>query len=318
MEKPASKKLRWYTIRWRFLLWTTVVLISGWYVACARYQHPIGRGPAGPAIAPLAYERSWLTNPVVLLGIGDSMTAGFGASTGHSYFDMLGRNDDTRHPDMRGRDLWHVFPNFRRMNRSVSYTTSAEHLRDQLPKIYKFPPNTTGIVVITTGGNDLIHSYGLAKPRDGAMYGCTVEQTKVWKESFRERLLKILAETKSKFPGGCEIFLANIYDPTDGVGDIEKANIVLPAWPDGMFALTSFNTVIAEVCAADPHVHLVDIHSLFLGHGIHCEDVNHPSYRKEDPGYWYFRNLEDPNDRGYDALRRAFLIEMSKVFASAK
>ncbi len=26
-----------------------------------------------------------------------------------------------------------------------------------------------------------------------------------------------------------------------------------------------------------------------------------------DPYYWFYDNVEDPNDRGYDAIRRAFL-----------
>jgi hypothetical protein len=29
--------------------------------------------------------------------------------------------------------------------------------------------------------------------------------------------------------------------------------------------------------------------------------------------YWYGANLEDPNDRGYDAVRRLFLIETVKA-----
>jgi hypothetical protein len=61
-------------------------------------------------------------------------------------------------------------------------------------------------------------------------------------------------------------------------------------------------------------VHLVDFHAAFLGHGIHCTEHRNENYRKEDPYYWYFDNLEDPNDRGYDAIRRLFLIEMSKVY----
>ena len=31
------------------------------------------------------------------------------------------------------------------------------------------------------------------------------------------------------------------------------------------------------------------------------------------PHYWYAENLEDPNVRGYDAIRRLFLIEIAKV-----
>jgi len=35
------------------------------------------------------------------------------------------------------------------------------------------------------------------------------------------------------------------------------------------------------------------------------------NYDWHDPHYWYFENIEDPNDRGYDALRRIFLREIA-------
>ena len=37
-------------------------------------------------------------------------------------------------------------------------------------------------------------------------------------------------------------------------------------------------------------------------------------YHSDDPHFWYFSNVEDPNERGYDALRRLFLIEIAKAF----
>ena len=76
-----------------------------------------------------------------------------------------------------------------------------------------------------------------------------------------------------------------------------------------------FNQVIAHVCDSYENVHLVDIHSAFLGHGIHCRDRRNPYFREDDPHYWYFDNLEDPNDRGYDAIRRLFLLEMIRAFS---
>jgi hypothetical protein len=167
---------------------------------------------------------------------------------------------------------------------------------------------------MTTGGNDLIHNYGRTAPRDGAMYGCTYEQAVQWKESFHTRLRAILDGVIAKFPGGCDVFLANIYDPTDDVGDIQHANLLLPRWPDGLKVLPLFNELIAETCRSYTNVHLVDIHAAFLGHGIHCGDRLNAHYDKNDPHYWYFENLEDPNDRGYDAIRRLFLIETARVF----
>ena len=37
-----------------------------------------------------------------------------------------------------------------------------------------------------------------------------------------------------------------------------------------------------------------------------------------DPHYWYYTNLEDPIERGYDAIRRLLLIEMARVSVSLK
>ena len=310
----ANRSLRWYTIRWQTVLILGITFVSAWYFLIGRYRHPIGAGSAGPPVAMDAFQKTWSTNQFILIGIGDSVTAGFGATTKHSYFELLLQNDDASCPDMQGRDLRHVLPNLMGRNLSVSYTVSEEHLKNQVPRMAFYPPTVHGIVVITTGGNDLIHDYGRSAPHDGAMYGCTYQQALQWKENFQKRLKGIVDGVIAKFPGGCDIFLANVYDPTDGVGDIERARLGLPAWPEGLRVLPLFNETIAETCRSYTNVHLVDFRSAFLGHGIHCRDRRNAHYQKDDPHYWYFDNLEDPNDRGYDAIRRLFLIEMSKVF----
>ena len=145
------------------------------------------------------------------------------------------------------------------------------------------------------------------------MYGATVEKARPWITNFAARLETIIMMTTNAFPGGCEIFLANIYDPTDGLGDLERAG--LPPWPDGLKVHAEYNRIIGETAKKHPQVHLVDIHTAFLGHGIHCRQFWREDYKRNDPHYWFHVNLEDPNDRGYDALRRQFLNEMAKVFA---
>ena len=42
-----------------------------------------------------------------------------------------------------------------------------------------------------------------------------------------------------------------------------------------------------------------------------------PAYRADDPHYWYYANIEDPNERGYDAIRRIFLNEIACVVSGA-
>ena len=166
--------------------------------------------------------------PTVLVGIGDSITRGSGSTPFRSYFHLLVKNNDEQYPDMAGRDLAHVFPDLATCNLSTPATESEHHLRSQVPSIRSYPETVRGIVVITFGGNDLIHDYGESPPRDGAVYGCTYSQVVEWSGNFRRRLRSIIEGVTGKFPGGCEIFLANIYDPTDGVGDIEDSNVVLP------------------------------------------------------------------------------------------
>ncbi len=143
------------------------------------------------------------------------------------------------------------------------------------------------------------------------MYGATWEQALPWIEGFGQRLETIISGINERFPGGCHIFLANIYDPTDGVGDIKRAG--LPPWPDGLKILRAYNEMINRCTVAHPNVHIIDVHQAFLGHGIHCAEFWSRHYHARDPHYWYYYNLEDPNERGYDAIRRLFLNEMAKL-----
>ncbi len=277
------------------------------------FPPPVGDGPAGPAVAREPFQSTWTDRPVVLLGLGDSVTAGFGADPGLSYFERLVQNPPGEFEDMKGVCLGAVFPQFRPMNISLSGSTSLEHWSEQIEPLETFPPGTYGIVVMTTGGNDLIHWYGRGEPKEGAMYGATMEQARPWIENFRVRLDTMLAKVEAAFPGGCQIFLANIYDPSDGVGNPAAAG--LPPWPDLLAIHDAYNAVIADATVRHDNVHLVDIRGPFLGHGVHCIQWWREHYRREDPHYWYFSNLEDPNNRGYDALRRLFLNEIAAVLA---
>jgi hypothetical protein len=165
--------------------------------------------------------------------------------------------------------------------------------------------DTYGLVVMTSGGNDLIHWYGRTPPRENAMYGATLEQAQPWIANFAQRLNEMLSVIQQRFPGGCSIFLGDIYDPSDGAGDPESA--WLPAWPDCVAIHAAYNETIRRLAAGHDPVRVVPLYDTFLGHGIHCRKFWRAHYDASDPHYWYAFNLEDPNDRGYDAARRAFL-----------
>jgi lysophospholipase L1-like esterase len=293
----------------RRLLW--ILAIGGIVVGAAllfinyRFNLPEGRGPAGPPVAAEPFEKPWSDRKVLLVGVGDSVTAGFGAHQGKGYFDLLADNPPDEFPDMQGRCLRRVLPNLQVKNAAVSGSNSLQHV-GYVAELEKQPEDVFGIVVMTSGGNDLIHWYGRKPPREGAMYGATLEQAQPWIANFKTRLDGLLVDIEKKFPGGCLIFLADIYDPSDGVGDPETT-WALPAWPGALDILAAYNQTIRDVAGQHASTRVVPMHDAFLGHGIHCRQWWRQHYRRDDPHYWYGTVLEDPNQRGYDALRRVFL-----------
>ncbi len=277
---------------------------------------PQGKGPAGPDVPAEPFGHTWSEKKFMLLGIGDSITDGFGARSGFSYFERLVKNPVGDSPDMLGKNLSAVLPNLTTKNIASSGTTSIRH-RAEIKMLQQYPQEIFGIVVMTTGDNDLIHNYGRRPPEEGAMYGASFEQARPWIDNFRKRLDEMVSLLNNSFPGGCHIFLANIYDPSDRTGNTAERLTGLPAWPDGLKILDAYNKIIAECADNYENVHLVDIYTPFLGHGIHCRKFWIKNYRWNDPAYWYYLNIEDPSERGYDAIRRVFLIEISEVFADA-
>ena len=298
---------------WRLFLigFLGMILIAGgyYYVKIKLSAPPEGKGPAGPSVAKEVFAGPWAERKILLLGLGDSITAGFGVPMEKTYFRAIVSNPPDDDPAMQGVNLKTVLPNLEANNLAISGSTSLGHVDQVESRLEKQPEDVFGLVTITTGGNDLIHNYGRSKPREGAMYGATYEEAKPWIENYETRLNQILDGIQEKFPGGCLIFLGDIYDPTDGVGDAATAG--LPDWPDCLKILKAYNDIIHLAVDRRTTVVLVPIYDLFLGHGLHCRDRSHPHYRPDDPYYWYAWNLEDPNARGYDALRRLFLLSIA-------
>lgn len=243
---------------------------------------------------------------VRFVGIGDSITAGLGAhKQDHTSFNRLLKNPEDEYADMKGICLSTVLPNLESENLAISGSTSRDHLVVIEERLTRHDPNVFGIVVMTTGGNDLIRSYGRSPPKECAMYGATSSQAEPWIMAFRIRLGEILNRIEACFPGGCEIYIGDIYDPTDGIGD--APSVYLPHWPDGLAIHAEYNAVIHECAKSHSNVHVVPLYKTFMGHGAHCRQFWRSTYVREDPHYWFFDNIEDPNDRGYDAIRRVFL-----------
>lgn len=301
-DKPKRSRKRLY-----FLLVTAAIVIPGVFGYIEFYlARPTGEGPAGPVVQRSAFENVWTERPVRVVGIGDSVTAGLGArSPSHTFFNRVIENPKDEFAELQGVCLSAVLPNLASDNFAISGSESSTHLDVIDETLPTYEEETFGIVLMTSGGNDLIHSYGRSDPRECAMYGASLKSAEPWIESFDARLGTMFDNVCARFPGGCEIYIGDIYDPTDGVGD--APSIFLPDWPDGLAIHARYNEVIRKVAQERDNVHVVPLHETFLGHGSHCRQFWRSHYDADDPHYWFFTNIEDPNDRGYDAIRRVFL-----------
>ncbi|WP_254508817.1 SGNH/GDSL hydrolase family protein [Anatilimnocola floriformis] len=304
-QKPAARKRRW--LRAILLLGGALILLAAGYVHYWLYL-PIGTGPAGRAVPLEPFQSPWTDRKVLLVGVGDSVTAGLGSTPGRSYFQRLHDPRPDDFADVKGRTLKAVLPNLTTLNIAQSGSNSLQHVEQVEKKLPLQPADVFGLVVMTSGGNDLIHWYGRTPPKEAAMYGATLAQAEPWIANYGQRMNELFTRIDEKFPGGCLIFVCDIYDPSDGYGNPESA--YLPPWPDCVPIHTRYNEALRASAAKHAAVCLVPMHAEFLGHGIHCRKFWSKHYRSADPHYWYFENLEDPNDRGYDAVRRLMLLRM--------
>lgn len=293
--------------KWLVAIGAALILATAAYVHFYLYL-PMGTGPAGPPVDQTAFREPWTDRDVLLVGLGDSVTAGFGASRGLSYFNRLVKNPPHEFADVQGCCLTKVLPNLKTLNLAISGSTSLQHLQHIEQRFPVQDSNVFGLIVMTTGGNDIIHWYGQTPPREGAMYGATLAQAQPWIANYEQRLDGMFRAIKERFPGGCLIFVGDIYDPSDGLGDPEST-WALPAWSDCLKVHAAYCDTLRKVAARFPEVHVVPVHETFLGHGIHCRKFWTRNFNWQDAHYWYYDNIEDPNDRGYDALRRVFLAE---------
>src|SRR5262245_31053684 len=130
-----------------FILVAVGLILIGSAAAYVEFHFhlPEGEGPAGPVVPAKPFERPWTERKILLLGVGDSVTAGFGATRGRSYFDRLVANSSDEFEDMRGRSLSTVLPNLTTRNLALSGSNSLEHVRHIAEKLETQPADVFGV-----------------------------------------------------------------------------------------------------------------------------------------------------------------------------
>ena len=108
----------------------------------------------------------------------------------------------------------------------------------------------------------------------------------------------------ANFPDGTWIYLTNVYEPSDGVGQADACFFGL----DLAYALDSLEQVNAAVRAQSEEYGIawLDMNGHFKGHGYYAEDPDNAYHHPDDPSLWFDSDCIHPNDRGHHEIRRQF------------
>jgi lysophospholipase L1-like esterase len=194
---------------------------------------------------------------------------------------LFARNDAQVWPEFAGRDLATRFPGIDTRFLAVDGATTEDVLASQVDALPSTDPRAAALVTVTAGGNDLL-----------SLIGATDRAGQAGVAGALRKLDAILEAVHGRLPRA-RLLVANVYDPTDGTGDLEGHRLR----PEEMRWLRDYNEGVARLCE-ERRARLVDVHAHFAGHGRSA-----PAGER-----WYWTgSLIEPGWIGASEIRRLWL-----------
>jgi lysophospholipase L1-like esterase len=248
------------------------------------------------------------------LVLGDSISMGAGASRPQRGFtELLVRNDPTLWPTYAGKDLQTLWAGrVEQLNLAISGSTTRDTLFALRSCIARHAGPITDdavTVTLTTGGNDLKNAIwaGVVGGSGTPMEAVATTLSATLRDL--EAIVKLLQDKKN-FPGGVRVFLATVYDPSDGQGQVQTGH--------GVLHVKGLSNALGQwakgyaIFAKRYNVNLVDAHAAFLGHGFRSTPHREgPGSGRVQQDSWFADPIH-PNDKGHHALREIFWKAMQK------
>lgn len=261
--------------------------------------------PLDPDVASYVPADLAPADPVRVIFMGDSITAGFGAPGGLSYPELLEDNDRRRWPEFETDDLATTHPGITDfVDVSVSGATTTTLLDGQLPALKtRLGASVSGetLVVITIGGNDVVRALSP-----------TVDPKTVIDRMLRniEDIVDDLQGDDRFADGPPAIYITNVYEPSDGTGQVQATSTHEGCFfgfdfGDALPELARYNEAFEEL-ARDKGFAAVDMRGHFLGHGFFSKDDDLDVHHPDDPTKWFDADCIHPNSRGHHEIRRLF------------
>jgi hypothetical protein len=163
---------------------------------------------------------------------------------------------------------------------------------------------------MTMGGNDI------ASLTQDAIDG--VAQAELWVKTqqfvqYQREAVEWLY-TPGRFPNGVFVVFANIYEFTDGTGDVQSCDVSglagfdqpVPA-PDQLKEMVIWANEQYMAIAVDYQADMIFLLEDFCGHGFAADDPTAPCYRGPGNANWFDLTCIHPNPTGHQHIADMFM-----------
>jgi len=179
---------------------------------------------------------------------------------------------------------------------------------EQLAECFPEPSDEKTLVVMTLGGNDLFsiarHLVGGSIDAQGA-----VEEAHAAAAQLGDALTWFDDRT-DLFPNGVYVVFANIYEYTDGTGDLGSCPSAGILGFDAQVPEMRAALVAAEEdymqLAVEHHRDMIFMLEHFCGHGFRADDPNTQCYRGPGAQTWFDGTCLHPNETGHRTIANLF------------
>jgi len=170
--------------------------------------------------------------------------------------------------------------------------------------------NARTLVIMTMGGNDIS---SLTKAAiDGATEQELWAQTQQFVQLQRDALDWLLEP--NRFPNGVFVVFANIFEFTDGTGDVESCDVSGLAGfdepvlsPEQLADMVIWANEEFVKMAVETGTDAIFLLEHFCGHGFNADNPNAPCYRGPDTEVWFDMTCIHPNAKGHQQIADMFM-----------
>ncbi|MSP26583.1 MAG: SGNH/GDSL hydrolase family protein [Myxococcales bacterium] len=291
------------------------------------FVNPPAKGPNYDQFKPVVGSHCLGTNHQDITGVervvflGDSVTVGTPPTFTPDFYraklsDALAKKFGLATPDIlwKSADLFNGTSITKESGAFASCSKWGARTDDltptQLPDC--FPASKLGkrtLVIMTMGGNDLAHLTKTAI--DGKSDAELWAQTKLFVELQREAIAWL--KTPGRFPNGVFVVYANMYEFTDGTGEVMSCDVSALAGfdkpvpsPEKLTELVIWANEQFLQIAVEHGVDMLFLLESFCGHGFHADDPAAPCYRGPGQPVWFDLTCTHPNPTGHGEISKMF------------